>query len=233
MYYDPIYPVDVIFNKVEDLSDLSIAARADFLEHQLITIACVILINTGKYQTCIREWSRLQPNQKIWANFKTEFHQAHKELKEVGDLQLRETQFNSANLVQEVIDGVQSALQPQDLPPDSTNKSIQPMANSAAQQQVMPQLMSQMVDLLQKMSTMQQKMQNQQSSSTTSISSSSNSGSRRCRITNISFYCWSHGACAHPSAEYKIKRPGHQDAAMFENKRGGYTVYCVVINENS
>ena len=231
MFYDPMHPVDVVFNKVEDLSDLSVAARADLSEQQLINIAYVILNNTGKYQIYIREWSRLPPDQKPWAHFKTQFRQAHQELKEAGDLQVRETQFNSANLVQEVIDGVQSALQPQESN-DETSEVLQHMANSAAQQQVVPQLMAQMVDLLQKMTVMQQKMSDQQSS-TPSLSTTTSSSSRRRRRTNISFYCWSHGACAHPSPDCKSKRPGHQDAATFENKMGGSTAYCVVINDNT
>ena len=176
--------------------------------------------------------SQLQADQKTWANFKNYFRQAHQELKETGDLQVRETQFNSANLVQEVIDGIQSALQPQDSTDGPTTEVLQHMANSAAQQQVMPQRISQMVDFLQKMSVMQQKINDQQSS-TTSLTTSTNSSSRRRRRTNISFYCWSHGACAQPSPECKGKRPGHQDAATFENKRGGSTAYCVVINENT
>ena len=32
MHYDVTYPIDIIFNKVEDLNDLSIAAHADYTE---------------------------------------------------------------------------------------------------------------------------------------------------------------------------------------------------------
>lgn len=79
--------------------DLSVAARANLIEPQLINIAYVILNTTGKYQPYIREWTYLSPNQKTWANFKMHFFQAHLELKEAGGLQLCETQFNSANLM--------------------------------------------------------------------------------------------------------------------------------------
>ena len=77
MYYDPTHSIDVIFNKVEDLSDLSVAARANFTEPQLINIAFVILNTTEKYQPYIREWAHLPPDQKTWANFKTHSRQAH------------------------------------------------------------------------------------------------------------------------------------------------------------
>ena len=230
MFYDPTHPINVIFNKVEDLSDLSTAARAEFTEQQLINIAYVIINKTGKYQPYIREWSRLQAEQQTWANFKTHFRQAHQELREAGDLQIRESQFNSANIVQEVIDGVQSVLQPTDNTQDTTEDVINQMANNAAQQQMMPQIMNQMVELLQQMSTMQQQLQQQASTSSSITTNSSNSRRRRIR-TNTSFYCWSHGACAHPSPQCKSKKPGHQDAATFDNKMGGLTAYCQIITE--
>ena len=38
MYCNPMHPVNVIFNKLEDLLDLSIAASTDFSEQQLIIL---------------------------------------------------------------------------------------------------------------------------------------------------------------------------------------------------
>jgi hypothetical protein len=36
-------------------------------------------------------------------------------------------------------------------------------------------------------------------------------------------YCWSHGACAHSSAECNTQLPGHDTAATFHNMQGGST----------
>lgn len=230
MHYDPAHPIDVIFNKVEDLSDLSSAARADFTEQQLINIAYVIINKTGKYQAYIREWSRLQAAQQTWAHFKTHFRQAHQELKEAGDLTVRESQFHSANIVQEVIEGVQSVLQTPEAGLYDSSETIHHMANSAAQAQMMPQLLNQMAQLMQQMTTIQQQM-NSQSSSNNSYSSSSTSRQRRNR-TNTSHYCWSHGACAHSSARCRSKKEGHKDEATFANKMGGSTAYCTSANSS-
>ncbi len=65
----------------------------------------------------------------------------HQELRETSNLQVRETSFNSANLVQEVIDDVQHALQVSEPQVSSTPGVINHLANNAAQQQLMPQLM--------------------------------------------------------------------------------------------
>ena len=48
MFYNPTHPVDVIFNKGEDLSDFSVAAPANFTVQQLIIIAYATLNNTCK-----------------------------------------------------------------------------------------------------------------------------------------------------------------------------------------
>ena len=43
---------------------------------------------------------------------------------------------------------------------------------------------------------------------------------------NTTKYCWSHGACAHSSADCNNKKSGHQDEATFANKMGGSTRFC-------
>ena len=207
---------------------MSTAAKADFTEQQLIDIAYVIINKTGKYQPYIREWSRLPIDQCTWANFKTQFRRAHQELKEAGDLTVRETQFHTANIVQEVIDGVQSVLNtPEPSSVDNNQVAIDHMANVAAQNQVLPQLMTQMAQLMQQMNSIQQQINTQASTTSTITQSSTSSTSRQNRPrTNTSHYCWSHGACAHTSAQCRSKKPGHKDTATFYNKLGGSTAYC-------
>ena len=58
----------------------------------------------------ICEWNRIQQNQRTWDAFQTHFSQAHRELRESGKLEIRDTPFNTANIVQEVIEGVQQVL---------------------------------------------------------------------------------------------------------------------------
>ena len=53
-----------------------------------------------------------------------------------------------------------------------------------------------------------------------------NGGSGYRKRRNISKYCWSHGACAHSSAECNNKKRGHQNDATFSNKMGGSTRFC-------
>ena len=43
---------------------------------------------------------------------------------------------------------------------------------------------------------------------------------------DTSKYCWTHGACGHPSWFCNNPKEGHQYQATFENKLGGSTYYC-------
>ena len=43
---------------------------------------------------------------------------------------------------------------------------------------------------------------------------------------NTSKYCWSHGACAHSSADCNHKKRGHKNDAIFSNKMSGSTRFC-------
>lgn len=52
--------------------------------------------------------------------------------------------------------------------------------------------------------------------------------------SNVSRYCWSHGACNHNSSECNNPLPGHQNAAIFENRMGGCNHYCTpVVNDTN
>ena len=51
-------------------------------------------------------------------------------------------------------------------------------------------------------------------------------GGAYCRRTNISRYCWTHGACAHDSKNCRNKADGHRNNATFQNKLGGSTRFC-------
>ena len=65
MYYDTTHTINVIFNRIEDLFDLSIAAKADYIVSQLIKIANVIISKTDKYQQYIWQWSRVPQPQNL------------------------------------------------------------------------------------------------------------------------------------------------------------------------
>ena len=51
-------------------------------------------------------------------------------------------------------------------------------------------------------------------------------GFQRNQRRNLSHYCWTHGACSHPSWLCENPAHGHNYYATFDNKCGGSTYYC-------
>ena len=78
---------------------------------------------------------------------------------ETGEIEVRDTPFHSANLIQEVIDGVQCVLV--ETPQENTNDTPPVMcqvANAAAQNQMLPQMMTQIMQMMKQIQVMQQNM---------------------------------------------------------------------------
>ena len=128
--YDLRDPIDSIFTKIEDLLEFSGAAGSLFTQPQCINIAYVILNKTGKFQLSIRDWNRKSSPQKTWINFKDPFRSAHKELRESTDITLQDSHLNHANLVKEVVEGVQQVLLPSTAE-DSVDDLLLQVANAA------------------------------------------------------------------------------------------------------
>jgi len=220
--YDPTLPIVLLYNKIDDLMDLANAAGSPYSAQQVINLGYLLLNKTGKFHTGIREWNRIPQDQQTWDAFQMHFSQAHRELRESGELEMRDTPFNTANIVQEVIEGVQQVLQPaMEASYEAEAADILQHANAATtaptQQTV---LMEQMLHMMQ---LMQQQLQQ------SSAGNKNNATNNKLR-TKINKYCWTHGACAHSSSECRNKKPGHQDAVTFDNRMGGSTAY---INQNN
>jgi hypothetical protein len=106
----------------------------------------VILNKTRRFKTDITDWNRRPDIQKTWINFKDHFRRAHQEFRETTDVTLEESnlQQNNANLVQQVVDGMQQAMVNDTTSADSA-EVLQQMTNSATrasetQQQLQAQL---------------------------------------------------------------------------------------------
>ena len=109
MVFDPSLPIDVLFNAIEVFTDIAESARAPLTQVQCINIAYVILKKSNTFSTYLIKWDAKLPIQKTWIQFKVEFRQAVKELRRTGSLQV---QHLHANLVSEIVSGIQEAIQP-------------------------------------------------------------------------------------------------------------------------
>ena len=213
--FDPNLPIVLLYNKIDDLMDLANAAGSPYSAQQIINLAYILLNKTGKFTTRIREWNRIPQAQRTWDAFQMHFSQAHRELRESGELEIRETPFNTANIVQEVIEGVQQVLQPaMEASYEAENADVLHHTNAATPAP------SQQTALMEQMLHMMQIMKQQFQQNATNNTATNNNSRNRVR-TKIDKYCWTHGVCAHSSAECRNKQSGHKDAASFSNMMGG------------
>ena len=242
--YHPRQPVDIVFNTVEDLVDYAEMANTPYSQAQIIGMAYTKFNRTGLLSIAINEWNRKPTVQKTWIALKAHFRQARKELKETSGSTIGSSQLNeTANLVQQVVDGVQQALLPSDAAHDPTAEILQQVVNSAsATTTTQQQLMQQIANLQQTVTQMQFQLNtsNQQQPHAFDPAGRGGRGGgyqgrgrgggrggaplRYPRRYNL--YCWTHGGCGHLGGACRDKKPGHKDEATFENKMGGSTANC-------
>jgi hypothetical protein len=122
MVCNPQQPIDVVFNAVEDYVDFADLGHQALSPQQTIGKACVIINKTRRFKSNITAWNRLPEIQKTWPSFKDHFRRAHREFRESTDITLEDSELarNNANLVQQVVTGMQAAMAAESNPDDTT-----------------------------------------------------------------------------------------------------------------
>jgi hypothetical protein len=112
MVYNTQLPIDIVFNAVEDYVDFADLANQTLTSSQTIAKAYVILNKTRRFKNDITAWNRRPEDDKTWEGFKTHFRCAHQDFRETTDVTLQDSELmrNNANLVQQVVNGMQQAM---------------------------------------------------------------------------------------------------------------------------
>ena len=121
--YDPNLPIDTIFTKIEKFTNFAEAARSPLNQQQSIDFAYNIFRRARVFQRYLLDWDKRAHLSKTWIQMKIDFRQAVKDLRKTGDLQVRDL---NANLVQEIVSGLQEAIEPALLAASSTTPSLAP-----------------------------------------------------------------------------------------------------------
>jgi hypothetical protein len=162
MVYNRKFPIHTIFNAVEDFLDYAELAQQPITTHQTIAKAYLLLNKTGRFKQAITEWNRKPAIEKTSPKFKAHFCQAHQEFRETTDMTLTESELaqNNANLVQQVVDGLQSAFTPDETLQNESAELITQMANSATRSNE-TQHATQLAQMQQAMALLQAQVQQQ------------------------------------------------------------------------
>jgi hypothetical protein len=181
--YSPSEPLDVIFNKVLDLTELAEAAQLPYSEQQQITILYTIFNPSGQFMHGIRMWKRMAPIDHTMINFKVHFCRAHEEIRETTNKTLEVLQ--QANLARRVVEGIQNQIPDLIQPANESATDIEAQALMAAQAQAQALAASTTQDaallpsLLQQMTTMQTMMMHIQSKMNRSNDNGGRNGGRK------------------------------------------------------
>ena len=216
-----------------------------------------LIRKTGEYERALIEWYDLPDTDRTWARFKTHFTTAQQRLKRVRGSTMTNTPFHQANLAirkdfESMRDDVVASLNaiaaaaetppptepdPCSLPPPPPeNDPILASLNAARSEAAT--LCQQMEALTAQVAAMsaQNGRENQRGGRGNGRGNGQGRGRGRGNFRqrrNISRYCWTHGACNHTGYNCENPAVGHRPEATFENKLGGSTYYCQVIDNNA
>ena len=190
----------------------------------LIALGVSLIWKPGEFDKALLEWYKLDNEHNTWQRFKTHFNTAHKALRKVCGKTIRNTSYFQANQVitevnsninkmkTDILDNM-SLLHNQSQHYDSSSLSSPTLPTQASSVTSSNVSNEELLKLI-------QQLQQQLATQTPAPKKPTN------RI--ITDYCWTHGACGHPSKICCNKKTGHQDDATFDNKMGGSVYYCKI-----
>ena len=80
MHYDLSHPVDIIFNAIEEYSELAEHANQPLTDMQLINLAYIIFAKQPILLQDLRDWNRMLAADRTWPNMKTHLRTAQDDL---------------------------------------------------------------------------------------------------------------------------------------------------------
>jgi hypothetical protein len=80
--YDPTQPIEHLFSQIEDTMNFVHAGGSPYTVAQVISNAYLLIFNTSLFQESWREWRRRPAAEQTWTNFKTQFAEAHQDLRQ-------------------------------------------------------------------------------------------------------------------------------------------------------
>ena len=91
-------PPIAIFNTIEDLVSLSIAAKLPKSQQQIKTCESNIFKSTGEFDTSLTKWYNLAPADTTWHNFKTHFTNAYNNVLKIKGKKIKNRPYLQTNM---------------------------------------------------------------------------------------------------------------------------------------
>ena len=259
--FDISQPFVAMYNEVEDLKALSIAANNEYTETQLVNLGVRLIRNMGEFERALENWLATPAANRTWIAFKAHFTLAQKTLMKVRGPTMRNAQMQqTANSITEkviaevrdtlaaeksdmfskleetersIINAV-SASSSDETDTESNEPPPQQKINITTNDAVALKILELLQELQKDMKSRNKtppKKRGGGGGGGGQRNNGNNNNKKKRRRTNISKYCWSCGAWNHLGKNCRFKKEGHKDEATFENKMGGSTLYCMECNQ--
>ena len=240
MSFHPADPMILLYHPIEKLKSMAQSAGIPYTANQILDIGLTVLRNTRDFERALGDWEKKPEHQKTWATFTLHFTQAQKELNAIRGPTMQQAGYHQLNLLAqqmhssleqnnlEMMTNIQTAMD---------KRSQAPILTSTAPSTLTPatQLVNATTTDMVQMEILKLLKQMQQDMKCVPATTNSTERPKRNRKTpddstyprrKTDRYCWTHGACAHPSLDCQAKAPGHKDEATFHDKKGGSKAHC-------
>ena len=88
-----------IYNEIEELEHLGVAAINPYSQSHIVSYELVIIKNTNDFETGIRTWITRLPIEHMWSNFRIHFEEVHRVLRAVHGTTKRLSAYHHANIL--------------------------------------------------------------------------------------------------------------------------------------
>ena len=228
--------INNVFDMVDAYADMAEAHGTPEPEAQLMSIAMIIIMRANIFAEGIITWNNLPPASKSWTSFQHHFVQVQEDYKRARPTDTSATlgyapQANIAHYHPCPYDYDDQALalnataEFPDAPPasdcDANTRNVPaPQANVAdsATASLLKEFLQEFKDL----KAQQPSPDGNKDKGKDKNKDGKKKGPRK--------YCWTHGACAHTSAECNKPNDGHKKCASFTDMKGGSTNRCFWLN---
>ena len=231
--YNPAEPFEMLVQQIEDAQAFAAAGGQAYTAEQVVSNAYYIIHHTGMFIDACREWRRRPADEKTWANFKTEFSQAHTDLGELthtsqagGFHHANHAIAAFANETGEALANLATATAAdRDMlrSLQATNAALiqQNTVKDAEINQLRQQVQQYQAGMSNRTTNNNNNRRNNNTGSGNNTNNNSTPGNKRYPNLN---YCWTHGFDIdprHDSSNCRNPAPGHHVTATRANPMGG------------
>ena len=244
MDWNPADPIVLITRPLEQLRKLVEQAKVPYTDAQILDKGLSLIKATRDYEYALTLWDEKPSTDKTWPNFKNHFHEAQLKLKSIRGPTMQQAGFHQANSIinrlgsklqqslhqrdeqlTAMINNIPSLIESSSQSDDSDDTPPTHTANAMQQNQIQLQILKLLKEIKAEMKSSKNILPVPPPNCPVMKGRKTpDAGGKGC--SDISKYCWTHGACDHNGHNCFFRAEGHKVDATFGDKKGGSKARC-------